>query len=322
MPLKDILLGIDESKEKAALLSLKIDAPELETMRALADSNDYQGISRLCLELSGREIYDIRFLIYALYADYKERGLLRLDESLDDLIDMLMRYWEQIGPVDRRDKYAKNSFAWLLKQIFIDLQTLQLEHGDAWASLLESCSQDLITLIIDRAEGIKVPLNERLEDAAGPSFINLKELIDWLTEFKSLLPTPEPEALVGVDGVDSLSSVEATTSVSQVPALSPSQIPSGSVHLQILNRKLALFQEVLAEGEMVKAAVIAMDVNQLLESFDPKKYFPDLFSSYFTNMVNYGDEINGIIEMSGSPNWQALVNLYEVDLDKFKDIHI
>jgi hypothetical protein len=322
MPLKDILLSIDETQEKDTLFSLQIDAPELETMRALADSNEYQGISQLCMQLSGREIYDIRFLIYALYADFEDRGLLRLDESFDDLIDILKRCWEQIGPADRRDKYAKNSVSWLLKQIFIDLQTLQIEDGESWAGLLESCSQDHMSLIIDRAEGIKAPLNERLEDAAGPSFINLKELIDWLTEFKSLLPTPEPEGLIGDDDVDSLPSVEATTNFSQTPALSSWQISSGSVHLEILNRKLALFQEVLAQGEMVKAAVIAMDVNQLLESFDPKKYFPDLFSSYFTNMVNYGDEINGIIEMSGSPNWQALVNLYEVDLDKFKDIQI
>lgn len=322
MPLQDILSSIHESKEDEALLSLEIDAPELDTMRTLADAADYQGIHELCEVLASRNVFDIRILIYSLYADYQRKGLLGLDEALSYLVEILGPCWENIGPTDRRDKYAKNSFAWLLKQILIDLQTVQLEQGDIWGGLLEVGSRDHVARMIERAEDVKEPLNHRLGDTATPIFIPLKELIEWLKEFMLLFPMPEAEQAAGEDYAASIASTENVAVGHQVPPATFAPILSGSVHLQILNRKLALFEEVLHQGDLVKAAVIAMDVNQLLESFDPKKYFPDLFSNYFSNMVDHSDEINDIIEMSGSPKWQALVNLYEVDLDKFKDIRI
>lgn len=322
MPLRNILSSIGDSEEYKDIISLQIDSPELESMRALADTADYQGIFDLCVELSERGIYDIRLILYSLYSDYQKNGLIYLDENLEDLTNILSRYWELIGPEDRRNKYAKNSLAWLLKQILIDLQTLQLEQSERWSELLDSTSREHIERVIDLAEGLKIHLNARLDDAAAQSFIHLKELMDWLSEFKGLLPMPAHQEAEGDDSVDSVSNIEAPIDAHRLAPLISPQISSGSVHLQLLNQKLALFQEVLSQGDIVKAAVIAMDVNHQLESFDPKKYFPELFSDYFSNMVNHGDEINEIIEMSGSPKWQALVNLYEVDLDKFKDISV
>ena len=58
-----------------------------------------------------------------------------------------------------------------------------------------------------------------------------------------------------------------------------------------LLQKLRAFEALVAKGRHEKAAVVAADVQQLISQFDPRMYFPELFSEFAALM---SDNVNTI----------------------------
>jgi hypothetical protein len=89
--------------------------------------------------------------------------------------------------------------------------------------------------------------------------------------------------------------------------------------LAALRHKLHGFQVLVRRGELAKAAIIARDVQQIIEGFDPVEFLPSLFAGYFRTMNQHLDELlPHLAEPDGTP-WQVLSRFYQADLDGFLD---
>jgi hypothetical protein len=87
--------------------------------------------------------------------------------------------------------------------------------------------------------------------------------------------------------------------------------------LAALRHKLQGFQVLVQRGELAKAAIIARDVQQVIERFDPVEFLPSLFAGYFRTMSQHLDELlPHLSEPDGTP-WQVLSRFYQADLDGF-----
>ncbi len=87
--------------------------------------------------------------------------------------------------------------------------------------------------------------------------------------------------------------------------------------LAALRHKLLGFQVLVRRGELAKAAIIARDVQQIIEGFDPVEFLPSLFAGYFRTMSQHLDELlPHLAEPDGTP-WQVLSRFYQADLDGF-----
>jgi hypothetical protein len=91
----------------------------------------------------------------------------------------------------------------------------------------------------------------------------------------------------------------------------------GSHEMALLLKKLAAFERLVEEGEYTKAAVIADDLTQTIERFDPRVYFPMLFASFYKIFSSNIQIIDGAMSERGTSRWNILQDLYRVDLDSF-----
>ena len=309
--LSDLLKTIDLDQVSD---SLSLDAPELDSMRSLAEQSDYAGMAELAVQLAERHIYDIRVLVYALYGETQGLTPLLIPDVCDALEYLLEEAWEALSPANKKGTYCKSSLAWLFKQMLIDLQTQELEAGDIWSEWVESLQSVDMTESILRLGGLIPLIDEKLGKEASTVTEKLTELKKWFSQLSQSLPSPPGAELVA----ESESTPEAIANTPEAKT-GPVQngLPGSSVHFDILLRKLAFFERVVESGDMVKAAVVVADITSILENFDPRLYFPSLFSRYFTLLVTHNGSINEVMGMRDSPQWQALESLYKVDDEAF-----
>lgn len=84
-------------------------------------------------------------------------------------------------------------------------------------------------------------------------------------------------------------------------------------------RKLEAFEQLVQGGSLAKAAVVAHDIRQVVADFDPMTYLPDLLSPHFRLLSRNVEQLSPYWEQCSSASWQALEQLYRVDLDGFID---
>jgi hypothetical protein len=87
--------------------------------------------------------------------------------------------------------------------------------------------------------------------------------------------------------------------------------------LSLLLRKLAAFETLLHRGDAPRAAVVAEDVRQALERFDPMEYFPTLLAPHFALLSAHLSDLRPYWEARGTLEWRVLEQHYRVDLDGF-----
>lgn len=313
--LKDLLLAIDDTSQP---VNLSIGSPELDLMRDLADRNDYTSILELTEELSERGVYDIRLLIYGVYGEFISNKLIGLPELYDTASLIFTAAWHAIGPDQKREIYAKNSLSWLFTQILIDLETVQLESGEEWTHWLTSLTHEDVAFLQNGLSSTVELISDTIGELTSSVGAKVRAICDWIAELAHCIPEPiservEPDQVLSQELGDALPSVQPDENTFSF---------SGSPHLKILLDKIQVFEHVLSNGEMLKAAVIANDINQIMDNFDPRLYFPELFSSYFYHLVGNINPITELMDMRDTPQWIAIHNLYSVDIDRFRDMDI
>lgn len=91
----------------------------------------------------------------------------------------------------------------------------------------------------------------------------------------------------------------------------------GSWHLNVLIKKLEAFNNLISEGKYIGAALVADDINSIIADFDPKIYFPKLFAKFSLLFAANINQLSSCEEYKNTAEWNALKELYKVDLAGF-----
>ncbi len=83
------------------------------------------------------------------------------------------------------------------------------------------------------------------------------------------------------------------------------------------SRKLKIFESLIIKNDYLKAAVVAKDIDHLIETFDPLNYFPKLFAKYFSLFAKHVAALSAQYQNSESLQIKTLEKLYRTDLDMF-----
>lgn len=307
----EFLQSLDESTPP---LGLQIGDPELDSMREMADAEDFEGLLALASELAERGIFDIRAVLYGIYAGMRTGGLLTTEDLFLCLITLLKEKWPGVGPEEKRNAYAKGSFAWLFTCIRVELQRVELEAGEEWSFWLENFRRENLTSLISTVSNLNHAIREVIGDEyAGDANSKLTEIGKWLSELGQKLREPA-----------AADAPEAEVETGNAPTALKPQFGSvgGSVHLEILVQKLALFEQVMEQGDMAKAAVIVADITEIIDQFDPRLYLPSLFSKFFALLTPRINEVYEMMEMRESPQFSSLQSLYRVDMEAFLNLDL
>jgi hypothetical protein len=84
-----------------------------------------------------------------------------------------------------------------------------------------------------------------------------------------------------------------------------------------LVEKLDAFRTLIEKRELLKASVVADDLMQTIENFDPRTYFPEMFADFSEELSRHIDELAPPWAERETMSWKAMVQFYRVDLRRF-----
>ncbi|MCP3940807.1 MAG: hypothetical protein GY710_04905 [Desulfobacteraceae bacterium] len=277
-------------------------------------------------EIIEEQIYDIRIICYFLYGVFDELGPGSLHGIFNSMGMLFHENWEAIGPSKNRMKHVKNSLIWFFKQTNKILESEKKKDGEKWQVWQENTSPTDIQEALEISQNLRQELYDSLEKESTAVVDGLAKMTAWLDSFYRLIyqdPELEAEQDLESDSPDLLESgseknnISARTEVELIPQKASPLCDSESYPLQMLIKKMAAFEQLIGEKKNTGAALIANDINQIINNFDPQIYFPDLFSR-FSRL--FALNVENLFVFDGCRDnviWQSMEKLYHVDMESF-----
>jgi len=320
----ELLQGTLEITENPGLETID---PRLSDIATLIQDGKYEEAAVQSEAILEEQIYDIRIIGYSLYGHFIEQGVGAMADIYLCMRDLLRDNLDAIGPVRNREKHIQTILNWMMKQLIKKLQYEEGKNSNLYEGWKSEVSSDQVQEALDAGEDLRRALGPVLEDAAGPVLDGLMKVNDWLTAFQRLVyREPEPE-----EETEDLGDEEAKEGIEEEqreagrkePYVSISRLDEdeisveGSFHLKFLIRKLEAFDRLISAEKYSSAALIADDINSIIANFDPKVYFPKLFTRFSFQFAANINELFAFEEHKNSVEWQAMQELYKVDLESF-----
>lgn len=338
---------LNQPLEMAENPGLETTDPRLDEIATLGQDGDYPGAAAAAQSVLEAGVYDVRVLGFFFYGVFLEQGIAGLLPILQTLSGILRDNWQAFGPKTHKEKQTQTALRWFFNQLQKKLQYEENTKGGQWEEWLGAVTVEDVQEIIDAIDEIRRVLGPALQDASGPILDALGKISQWLRSFQQMVHSapseaepeaeseaePEPEPEYEPDREEELEEAEVEESVHErtrraAPTRSIQPAPEersetsieGSYHLQMLIRKMEAFAQLIEEQKFFHAALVADDINETINNFDPKLFFPKLFSRYLSLlMLNIG-EIIDYEDHKESPEWNAMKEYYRVDLDGFMQL--
>ena len=326
----ELLQGTLEVSENPGLETID---PRLSDIATLMQEGNYEEAAAQSDAILEEQIYDIRIIGYSLYGHFIDQGVGAMTDIYQCLANLLRDNLDALGPVRNREKHIQTILNWMMKQLIKKLQYEEGKNSNLYEGWMSEVSSDQIQEALDAGDELRRTLGPVLEDASGPVLDGLMKVNDWLTAFQRLVyhePEPEPEVeeepeeREEVEVEDEIEGTPREEKKSGFLAAAASLIDDGegvsiegSYHLKLLIRKLEAFERLISAEKYSSAALIADDINSIIADFDPKVYFPKLFTRFSLQFAANINELFAFEEHKNSVEWQAMQELYKVDLESF-----
>ncbi len=95
------------------------------------------------------------------------------------------------------------------------------------------------------------------------------------------------------------------------------EVVEGSAEWQTLLQRLRGFESLLQNGDYMRAAVLAQDIQNAIATFDPVRYFPTLFSGYLAAFSEHMQPLETCLRESNSVQFKVLQKLFQVSPEQF-----
>lgn len=289
-----------------------------DEIATLVQAGHYEKAASLSEEIFVDKIYDIRIICYFLYGYWLEQGLLSLDEVICTLNQIILKNWETISPVSKREKNTQSSLNWLFQQVLKKSQFEERRNTVLWQHWQASIHIEDVDKLLESSETFRLNIKDQIQDSNVDSVIKVEI---WLRAFQRLLnhsPALEQVESVKLEAPE-INTIEVKNIVSVPAVINDSMKIEFSHHMQLFLKKLAAFEYLLQEQNFPKAAVVADDINQTLANFDPTVYFPKTFETFAKLKVLNFEKLSLYENQRGSPQWQAMQAWLKIDVDGFKN---
>lgn len=324
----ELLQGTLEVSENPGLDTID---PRLSDIATLMQDGKYEEAATQSEAILEEQVYDIRIIGYFLYGHFIDQGVGAMADIYLCMRDLLRDNLDALGPVRNREKHIQTILNWLMKQLIKKLQYEEGKNSNLYEGWISEVSSDQVQEALDAGDELRHTLGPVLEDAAGSVLDGLMKVNDWLTAFQRLVyREPEPEAEegeepekweeeeVGEEVDEAPRKAERKEPYLSIPRLDEDEIGvEGSYPLKLLIRKLEAFDRLISAEKYSSAALVADDINNIIAKFDPKVYFPRLFTRFSLQFAANINELFAFEEHKNSVEWQAMQELYKVDLESF-----
>jgi hypothetical protein len=319
-PLEPHLL--DKSLEGEAS-NLESSDERLEKVNLLVSRSEYVEAAREAEAVLRQGLYDVRLVGPYLLGLFVEGGLEAMPVVFHSLSKTLLLNWQSFGPLERKDVFSDAGLRWFLKVLNKHLEHHERLKDEKWQRWSLLSNREPLEQALTLSEEIYSAF-ARVMPRNGCE-APFRRLCQWLEGHLQTLPTPapleesEPESASEEEPEEEQAfqaPSRSTESPRSAPASAGPTLPVSPALAQLM-RKLAAFDTLVERQDFQRASVVAADVLNVVEHFDPRVYLPALFSRFFAGLSTSAEQVEPLLQSTETLSFRALDQLYRVDLETF-----
>ncbi|MCH9679838.1 MAG: hypothetical protein K0V04_00265 [Deltaproteobacteria bacterium] len=320
----------------------------------LVDRGECLAAAQQAVELLRAEVYDLRLACVYMVGLFVDRGLCHLPALLNNARRLVADELASPPAMRSSPRVLDTTLQWMLQTVSTHIQFHVQQRDETWKDWLRSGEAQLPHEIGEQLDELAREIGEIVEQPASVGVLHrlgrwtrgdLARAMARTREAQAqaeageapqpeLPSSPPPVAAFGdgepFDG--STDSTRRTVEPEPEPPPEPEPEPppppwsrapdhitseTESDALVSLRRKIAGFEYLVERGNFAKAAIVARDVQNIVEHFDPVQFLPSLFAGYFRLMSQRVDQLRPHLDDPDDTPWQALSRFYQADLDGF-----
>lgn len=292
--------------------------PRLALYDTLVEKNQLSDLVTEVEQLFDAGIYDIRPISLYLWAAFADSGLTALPDIFDTLAALATDNFNAIGPARKRADYMAKRISWLAQKITDAIEYHESRRTREWNQWTAVAGADAMEAALERSAALENALDERFTAVRMP----LQKLSARLRVLSAAFRVPVlPPVSIAAPVVASIRPPTHNPSSNQLQM----DARLGRAELGVSHEFFALIQKLNAfsalanKGDLARAAVVADDLMRTIESFDPRSYFPEMFSDFSELLSKHIAALDSHMQDRESPAWKARVQFYRVDLRRFVD---
>jgi hypothetical protein len=251
-----------------------------------------------------------------LWAVFNDAGVAALPEIFETLGVLVSTNFDAIGPAQRKTDHVAKRMTWLMQKLSDAIEYHEARNTPEWQrwtqqsepATMDSALQGLLTL--------ESSLHDRFE-SVHPAFQKLSARLRVLI-MASRIPSLPPVSMAS----------PVVAPLRPPSASRPNEGPRWDARLRraevgvshefsALIQKLDAFAKLIKKGDLPRAAIVADDVMRSIDDFDPRAYFPELFSDFSELLSKNIDVLTTHWQDRESAAWKAHSQFYRVDLRRF-----
>jgi hypothetical protein len=296
----------------------------LNTITDLAEQRKFREAADQVESLLVEQVYDIRPLSIFLLQAFNEEGFAALSDVFLSLDALLGDNLAAVGPLKRREEQFNRRMIWLFDGVLDSARYHQQKKTADWERWSQPAAAEQIDAALASAGRVVSRVNS---DAFRGAHTALSRLQEWLRGHAEVARVSGPPALTAAPAPASAAAPAGGVAVAPVqsaasplPLLEPVrrrvelEVSHAFIELWV---KLRAFESLIERGQFEKAALVGEDVAALLESFDPRAYFPELFGRFSALMSKHVGTLSAHSESRNNEHWKAMGQYYRVDLKGF-----
>ena len=290
--------------------------PRLAMLNTLCEKGQLRDLVSEVDQLMEQGIYDIRPLSMYLWAAFHEAGLAALSEIFETLTVLVSTNLPGIGPSGKKIEHICKRIIWLAQKLTDTIEYHETRHSLEWEKWTQAINADALDTVLERTATLNTALDDRFA-SVRPAF---QKLTARLRVVNLTLKIPsQPAVSMASPVIASIRPPAQSHAVEQLQVdarLGRAEV-GVSHEFFVLVQKLDAFSKLVKKGDLPRAAVVADDLMRTIESFDPRAYFPELFSDFSELLSKHVDVLESHWRDRDSTAWKAHAQFYRVDLRRF-----
>jgi hypothetical protein len=292
--------------------------PRLALLNTLVDKGQHRDLMPEIEQLFDAGIYDIRPITMYLWSAFSETGLSILPDLFDTLTALVSENFSALGPSQRKVDHVCKRTTWLFHKVTDAIEYHETRRTPEWDKWTLAAGVEIMEATLERANVFDGALDDRFTPLR-PAFQKLTARLRVLS-LTFRIPALPPVSIASpvVASIRPPIHNQSHKELQVDARLGRAEVGVSHEFFTLL-QKLDAFSKLVKKGDLPRAAVVADDVMRTIESFDPRVYFPEMFSDFSELLSKHIDALESHWQNRESPAWKARSQFYRVDLRRFVD---
>jgi hypothetical protein len=247
---------------------------------------------------------------------FSDGGLATLAEVFETLAALVNSNFDSIGPHQRKIEHVTKRMSWLFQELTDAIEYHEARHSPEWEKWTQEIAPSALDAALQRLAILDLSLDERFT-SVRPALQKLSaRLRGVILTFR--LPTQRPVSIASpvVASMRPPSHGRPKEGLEVDARLGRAEM-GVSYEFFALIQRLDAFSKLIKKGDLPRAAIVADDVMRTIDSFDPRQYFPELFSDFSELLSKHIDTLTSHWQDRDSAACKAHSQFYRVDLRRF-----